>query len=248
MQPHLYIIGGPNGAGKTTFAKDYLPGELNCLRFHNSDEIAMGISPFDASLAQMQAGRILLQNLKTSLRNQEDFVLESTLSGLTYLKYLRRAKELGYKLTLHFLWLPSAEESWRRVETRVSEGGHAVPKDAVFRRYPRIMENVIQHYASLMDTWYVWDASTTPASFRCQGSDSSIHTYLSQSADPRPNPDDLSDEVKAAITAMNRAAEKMIRRKIALGHDLITSENGKMVIKDPAEYLRDNPHLFTAKP
>jgi len=63
-----------------------------------------------------------------------------------------------------------------------------------------------------------------------------------------PNPADLSDDAKAAINAMNRAAEKMIQRKIALGHDLLIWENGKMVPKDPAEYLRDNPHLFTAKP
>ena len=50
-QPTLYLIGGANGAGKTTFAKEYLPNELNCLRFYNSDEIATGLSPFDPSMA-----------------------------------------------------------------------------------------------------------------------------------------------------------------------------------------------------
>ena len=92
MQPKLYIIGGPNGAGKTTFAKEYLPNELDCYRFYNSDEIAAGLSPFDASKAQIQAGRILLKNLKEFLLAKESFALESTLSGQTYIRYLQQAK------------------------------------------------------------------------------------------------------------------------------------------------------------
>jgi len=178
MQPRLYLIGGPNGAGKTTFAKEYLPNELNCLRFYNSDEIAKGISPFDASKAQIQAGRILLKNLRCSLAKTESFALESTLSGLTYMKYLREAKEAGYILTLHYLWLPSAEESWMRVQNRVAEGGHAVPKDAVFRRYPRIKRNVAQYYAPLMDEWYVWDASQVATNFIAKSGTNPIEYYI----------------------------------------------------------------------
>ena len=62
--PTLYLVGGPNSADKTTFAKEYLPNEVNCLRFYNSDEIAAGLSPFDPGAAQIQAPRILLKNLK----------------------------------------------------------------------------------------------------------------------------------------------------------------------------------------
>ena len=65
--PTLFLIGGPNGAGKTTFAKEYLPNEVNCLRFYNSDEIAAGLSPLNPPAAQIQAARILLKNLKGSI-------------------------------------------------------------------------------------------------------------------------------------------------------------------------------------
>ena len=178
MQPKLHIIGGPNGAGKTTFAKEYLPNELNCFRFYNSDEIAAGISPFDASKAQMQAGRILLRNLEKSLLAKESFALESTLSGQTYIRYLKQAKSLGYEIYLHYLWLPSAEESWLRVQNRVLEGGHAVPEIDVFRRFPRIRENIINSYAPLADQWYIWDASRTPADFISQNGKYPISYYI----------------------------------------------------------------------
>ena len=78
-RPIFYLIGGANGAGKTTFAKEFLPNEARCLKFLNSDEIARGLSPFDNSAGQLQAGRILLGNLKRNLENRESFALESTL-------------------------------------------------------------------------------------------------------------------------------------------------------------------------
>ena len=162
--PILHLIGGPNGAGKTTFAKEYLPNEANCLRFHNSDEIATGLSPFDPSLAQTQAARLLLQNLSKSIEARETFALESTLSGRSYAKTLQLAKKQGFTIHLHFLWLPSAEESWLRVQQRILEGGHAVPKEAVYRRFPRIINNLKYLYLPLANEWSLWNASTFPPS------------------------------------------------------------------------------------
>ena len=161
-KPILYLIGGPNGAGKTTFAKEYLPNEANCLIFLNSDEIANGISPLDSSAGQLQAGRILLQNLKRHLQNGDSFALESTLSGKTYIKYLQQAKNAGYEIRLYFLWLYSAEESYQRVLGRVLEGGHSVSREDVFRRYPRIMDLTSNQYLPLADHWQFWNASKLP--------------------------------------------------------------------------------------
>lgn len=110
--PVFHLIGGPNGAGKTTFAKEYLPNEANCLRFHNSDEIASGISPFNPAAAQTKAAHILLESLKESITRKETFALESTLSGKTYARYLNLAKASGFTIHLHYLDLPSADESW----------------------------------------------------------------------------------------------------------------------------------------
>jgi predicted ABC-type ATPase len=160
--PTLFLIGGPNGAGKTTFAKEYLPNEAQCLRFLNSDEIAKGLSPFDSAAGQIQAARILLANLRNHIERRENFALESTLSGKTYVKYLERAKEVGFSIELHFLWLPSVEESKERVKQRVLEGGHAVPEKDLYRRFPRVNEHFIEDYLPLADDWCVWDASKLP--------------------------------------------------------------------------------------
>ena len=182
-KPILYIIGGPNGAGKTTFAKEYLPNEAGCLIFLNSDEIARGLSPLDSSAGQLQAGRILLQNLKRHLQNGDSFALESTLSGKTYIKYLQQAKNAGYEIRLYFLWLPNAEESYQRVLGRVQEGGHSVSREDVFRRYPRIMKLIFSDYLPLADYWQFWDASTLPMALVADSSIMPIQT-LQQRYEP----------------------------------------------------------------
>jgi len=174
-KPILYLIGGPNGAGKTTFAREFLPHEAACLKFLNSDEIARGLSPFDSSAGQLQAGRILLENLKRNIENKESFALESTLSGKTYIKYLQQAKSAGYEIRLYFLWLPNAEESYQRVLGRVQEGGHPVSQEDVFRRYPRIMNLIFSDYLLIADYWQFWDASRLPMELVAKSSTVSIY-------------------------------------------------------------------------
>jgi len=173
--PTLYLIGGPNGSGKTTFCKEYLPNEAGCLRFLNSDEIAKGLSPFDSTMGQIQAGRILLENLKRNLNLRETFALESTLSGRSYIKHLKKAKSLNYHIELHFLWLPSAQESFERVKQRVQEGGHDVPESDIYRRYPRIMKLIFSDYLPLADEWYFWDSSNLPLELIAHSSSMTIN-------------------------------------------------------------------------
>src|SRR5881397_32371 len=95
-KPTIYLIAGCNGAGKTTFAKEFLPTEVKCLRFLNADEIARGLSPFKPSASAVKAARLLLQQIAVSLRRRETFALETTLSGLTYVRLFRHAKRRGY--------------------------------------------------------------------------------------------------------------------------------------------------------
>ena len=90
-KPTIYLIAGCNGAGKTTFAKEFLPHEVKCLRFYNADEIARGLSPLDPSAGAIKPGRLLLSEVRDSITRLETFVLESTLSGKTYVRIFRHA-------------------------------------------------------------------------------------------------------------------------------------------------------------
>ncbi|PYI87633.1 MAG: Zeta toxin family protein [Verrucomicrobia bacterium] len=158
-KPMIYVIAGCNGAGKTTFAKEFLPKEIKCLRFLNADEIAHGLSPLEPSAGAVKAARLLLQQIEESFRRPETFALETTLSGLTYVRLFRRAKRRGYILKLFYLWLPSPDVAVARVRERVRKGGHDVPATAIRRRFHRSLVNLRYHYLPLADSWAVFDNS-----------------------------------------------------------------------------------------
>src|SRR4051794_111044 len=107
-KPTIYLIAGCNGAGKTTFAKEFLSTEVKCLRFLNADEIARGLSPLAPNAGAVKAARLLLRELHDAIGQRQTFGLETTLSGLTYLRLLRLAREVGYIVKFFYLWLPSA--------------------------------------------------------------------------------------------------------------------------------------------
>jgi predicted ABC-type ATPase len=160
--PTIYVIAGCNGAGKTTFAKEFLPKEVKCLRFLNADEIARGLSPFDPAAGAMRAGRILLSEFKESVDRGETFAVESTLSGRTYVPLLRKAKQRGFCIYLHYLWLPNPAIAIARVRERVKKGGHHVPAADLRRRFGRSLEHLARDYARLANKWAVWDNQTSP--------------------------------------------------------------------------------------
>ncbi len=131
----LYIISGSNGAGKTTASYTILPELLNCQEFVNADEIAKGLSPFQPERTSIQAGRLMLNRIKYLLSKGENFAFETTLATKSYVKFIEKAKALGYYITLLFFWLSSQELAIQRVITRVKEGGHNIPEDIIRRRY-----------------------------------------------------------------------------------------------------------------
>lgn len=114
--PRCIVIAGPNGAGKTTFAREFLPREAGVIRFVNADLIASGVSPLRPELAARQGGRLVLTELNRLAKAREDFAFESTLSGRTYLRMMRRWKLSGYRIERSFYRFPRS--NWRCSELR----------------------------------------------------------------------------------------------------------------------------------
>ena len=161
--PRCIIIAGFNGAGKTTFAREFLSKEAGVVHFVNPDLIASGLSPLRPELAALAAGRLFLLQLDRLARAKEDFAFESTLSGVAYIRLLKAWKASSYRLEMIYLRVASPQLALRRIAARVKQGGHAVPRRDVLRRFTRSWNNFEKHYRLLADAWSVYDNSgSTP--------------------------------------------------------------------------------------
>lgn len=103
----------------------------------------------------------MLQRIEELLVREESFSIETTLASRSYINLVRRAHAKGYMVTLLFFWLNSPELAIQRVAERVSKGGHDIPEDIVRRRYISGIRNLFNLYANEVDSWSIYDNSTT---------------------------------------------------------------------------------------
>jgi predicted ABC-type ATPase len=147
-RPLVGVIAGPNAAGKTTVHHAHLRA---CgPRFLKADVVAreIGLLPHDAARAAIALREELLVQ-------RESFVLETVFSDPAgdKLGFLKRAVECGYTVVPCFVGISGPEVSEERVSMRVSQGGHDVPTDRLFARYPRRMANLRQAIRELPRVW-----------------------------------------------------------------------------------------------
>ena len=174
----VVVIGGPNGAGKTTWAIRRLPEILNIREFVNADEIARGLSPLDPEGSTIAAGRVMINRLNELVSAGHSFAFETTCSGRGHVRLLERCRAVDYRITLVFLWLPSAKRALARVAQRVSEGGHRIPSDVVVRRYASGLRNMRLSYLPLADSVFIYDnsdASDVLIAERREGAPLTVH-------------------------------------------------------------------------
>ncbi len=146
----LTVIAGPNGAGKSTYveglaARGYPLGEVV-----NPDVIAAALPGPDAT-RDTRAGRAALHRTRALIASGQTFSRETTLSGSEILRTMRAAKETGFRVSLFFLGVDSLETSRRRIEDRISKGGHGIPPQVQERRFDRSFANAARA-ARIADT------------------------------------------------------------------------------------------------
>ena len=155
----ILIIAGPNGAGKTTLAQDFLLREEGSPEFINADLIARGISPVAPESVAIEAGMLMLDKIRQKAGRGESFAFETTLSGLSYSRYIPVWRDNGYHVRLIFLTLPSADVAVDRVRIRVERGGHNVPEAVIRRRFELGKRNFERIYRGIVDSWALYDSS-----------------------------------------------------------------------------------------
>jgi predicted ABC-type ATPase len=158
-RPQIIIIAGPNGAGKSTIAPFFFRDRFGVMNYINADTIASGLSAFAPENFALEAGRIMLKQLREMAERQTDFAFESTLASRSYARWLGRLCEQGYEFHLFFLWLQSPEIAIQRVYERVRMGGHHIPEEVIRRRYRKGIHNFFELYQPIADNWSMYDNS-----------------------------------------------------------------------------------------
>jgi predicted ABC-type ATPase len=159
--PELIVIAGPNGAGKSTTAPVLLQGLLSVTTFVNADVIAQGLAGFSPESAALEAGRIMLERLRSLADQRRNFAFETTLASRSYGRWISDLQSTGYRSRLVFIWLSSPDVAVQRVQARVKAGGHHVDPDTVIRRYERGLSNFFQIYRPIAYDWRMYNNSTT---------------------------------------------------------------------------------------
>ena len=131
----LYILAGANGSGKSTIAKELLPAEN--IVYVNADDIAKELCPENMQSARIPAGKEVHARIDKLLTEGKSFALESTLSGVGYIKTIEKARKLGYAVIIIYVFVATPEDCIGRIQMRIKNGGHPVPKEDVIRRFSR---------------------------------------------------------------------------------------------------------------
>lgn len=222
----IRIIAGPNGAGKTTFATEFLPNEADSLTFVNADMIASGLNPFQPERAAVQAGRLMLRLVESYVKRGETFAIETTLSGRSYARLIPTWQAQGYVVQLYFLRLPSPEMAVERVRLRVSQGGHNIPEDVVYRRFHAGWQNFQHIFRDIVDEWALHNSSET---FPMRIEHGRKETNRQSQENGKSAKQALSDDFIGAEKAMRRAAAKARKRAIETNGSAPTWRDGNIV-------------------
>ena len=134
------VIAGVNGAGKSTLY--YTNYDLYKDNRVNIDEITAKIGSWKNHTDTIQAGRIAVNMLKDYLSRGESFNQETTLCGKSIISTIKKAKNLGYFIELHYVGLDSAETAKERVQKRIQLGGHGIDNDIIEKRYYESLQNL----------------------------------------------------------------------------------------------------------
>jgi predicted ABC-type ATPase len=158
--PTLTVVAGPNGSGKSTLTK-WNRETFQTVPVLDPDAVAKSLNASGSAGSVIDAGRAVLTMADQLLTDNRSFVLETTLSGNTYIRMMQRAKSAGYRLVFLFVGTQSVEINLLRVQNRVVKGGHDVPEEDQRRRFERSMKHM-QVAFRLADDASLYDNSTTP--------------------------------------------------------------------------------------
>lgn len=212
----FYLIGGPNGSGKTTLARELIADKPNVV-FLNSDEIVskQKISPFDA-------GRIVLEQFYHIVSEQHlPLAFETTLAEHAHNRFIKAARNEGYKIVFVYVFLPSVEQNIARVRQRVALGGHDVAEEDIRRRYNQSLNNLAD-VCLKADQWEIYNNGGKKYKLCARGiHDTATYVDESEAVMTKYNARALS---KYLLDLANRGAQSARRAALEAGVPIVYHE------------------------
>ena len=142
MKPTLILFAGPNGAGKSTLQRRVM--DQNPMPWVDPDGLAMRHFGSDAAAHALEAFQMAEEERARLLELGDDFGFETVFSDpFGYkIRYLQNAQQAGYRVSVLYIGLASADLAILRVVQRVAAGGHSVPQDKIVSRFHRSLANL----------------------------------------------------------------------------------------------------------
>lgn len=97
--------------------------------------------------------------MSKAVKSQSSFAIETNLANRALSVRIPEWQKAGYRVTLIFVWVPSADLAVQRVAARVRSGGHDIPEATIRRRYSAGLRSFFEVYLPLVDSWRVYDNS-----------------------------------------------------------------------------------------
>jgi predicted ABC-type ATPase len=184
-KPIAFILAGHNGSGKSTLWSERLSPQLK-IPLINADRLTSSILPTpDPKTSRLPRWAQELRDRDTRwqslsqagvqafvslvMEQQMPFALETVFSHWkelpgggheSKLDTIIALQKAGYFVVLLFVGLASEQLSILRVQTRIEQGGHAVPLAKLKARFPRT-QKAIGHAAPIADMTLMFDNSRT---------------------------------------------------------------------------------------
>ena len=101
----------------------------------------------------------MLNVIAQHVDKRASFAFETTLAGKIYARHIPLWRALGYKVTLLFLSLPTADIAVQRVAERVRQSGHDIPESTIRRRFVAGEKLFGTLTRPMVDQWALYDNS-----------------------------------------------------------------------------------------
>ncbi|MBR5516178.1 MAG: zeta toxin family protein [Clostridia bacterium] len=157
-KPKYTLFAGVNGAGKSSLYY-ILSQSQNMGERINIDEMVAREGSWQDSLLQLSATRRAMAMITDCLERKATFNQETTLASPTLLRQIQKARDAGYIIVLYYVGVENLQTAVRRVETRVSKGGHGIDPKLIEQRFEKLGET-LHNVMPLVDAAFFYDNTT----------------------------------------------------------------------------------------